>query len=300
VFEPLKLFAFEKTALVVIEGLYLISAIFYSPPAMKTKKLLKAIGFAFHILAVLLTAGFLLMRFFVTGHAPFVVFYEALVFLAFSISFAFLIFSWRKGVFGFGRGASGLSWLLTVVALIQRLVDQSGTYPRYLVPQLSNSLFEPHAATAFLAYGFFTLAFFTALTSLTTSRKEVKAERRSAAEFFLWPGVIIFTASLILASSASESAWGTWWMWEPKWIGSLAVWLLFVAALALRRSKERETASGRIAVTPPRGKEGEVQEGLEAGRQKGGGGLFSLLVIAGFLAVLLTFLFANSRNHKFL
>ncbi len=151
-FDPLALFAFEKTALVIIEALFLISVIFYSPPVSKNKKLLKSLGFALHILATLLTAGFLVMRFFVTGHAPFVVFYEAVVYFAFSVSLVFLALSWHKGAFGFGRGAAAFSWALTFIALIQRLVDQSGTYPRYLVPRLSSSWFEPHAATAFLAY----------------------------------------------------------------------------------------------------------------------------------------------------
>lgn len=296
-FEPLKLFAFEKTALVIIEGLYLISVIFYSPPVLSTKKILKALGLAFHILAALLTAGFLVMRFFVTGHAPFVVFYEAIVFLAFSVSFVFLILSWRKGVFGFGRGAAGLSWLLTLIALIQRLVNQSGTYPRYLVPQLSSSLFEPHAATAFIAYACFTLSFFAALTSLVTTRNDAKLERRSTAEFFLWPGLVIYTISLILGGQAYFMTRGTWWTWEPKWISSLAVWLLFVTALALRSSKGKETIGDD---TLPHGKKREEQRGPVTERQKGRDVLFSWLVIAGFVVTLLTFLAANSGSHKFL
>lgn len=296
-FEPLKLFAFEKTALVIIEGLYLISAIFYSPPAMKTKKLLKAVGLAFHILATLLTAGFLVMRFFVTGHAPFVVFYEAIVFLAFSVSLVFLILSWRKGVFGFGRGASILSWLLTLIALIQRLLDQSGTYPRYLVPQLSSSWFELHAATAFLAYACFVLASFAAVTSLTTTRNEAKLERRSVTEFFLWPGVILFTVSLILGALASQKALGAWWIWEPKQTGSLTIWSLFVLALVLRKGKAAGLAAGGQK-TPL---SGEGRDKPATGQRKGGGGvLFAWLTIAGFLAMLLTFLAANSGSHKFL
>ncbi len=296
-FEPLKLFAFEKTALVIIEGLYLISVIFYSPPSLSTKKILKALGLAFHILAALLTAGFLVMRFFVTGHAPFVVFYEAIVFLAFSVSFAFLILSWGKGVFGFGRGAAGLSWILTLIALIQRLVNQSGTYPRYLIPQLSSSLFEPHAATAFLAYACFTLAFFASLTSLISTKNDTKLERRSVAEFFLWPGVILYTVSLIFGAAAAQKAWGSWWMREPKWISSLAVWLLFVTALVLRSSMGKETIGDD---TQPHGKNREEQRGPVPGRQKGRGVLFSWLVIMGFVVMLLTFLAANSGSHKFL
>lgn len=268
--DPFKLFAFERTALPIMEALFLLAAIFYSPPAMSNKKLLKTAGFVIHIAATAIVAGFLVMRFFITGHAPFVVLYETLVYFAFSVSLVFLVLSWRKDSFGYGRGAAIFSWILLLAALIKRLVDQSGTYPRYLSPALTNALFEPHAAVAFPAYALFALAFMAAFTSLTASDKEKREQRQSLAEFYLWPGIILFVISAGLGAMASRTFFGFWWSWEAKQIAAIAIAVIFALALITRSSK------GKTAR------------------------LFPWLVLLGFVVVILTWLATNSGLHKFL
>ena len=46
-----------------------------------------------------------------------------------------------------------------------------------------------------------------------------------------WP---LFTLGMITGSIWSESAWGSYWSWQPKETASLLVWVLYLAVLHLR------------------------------------------------------------------
>jgi cytochrome c-type biogenesis protein CcsB len=46
-----------------------------------------------------------------------------------------------------------------------------------------------------------------------------------------WP---LFTLGMITGSIWAESAWGSYWSWQPKETASLLVWLLYLALLHLR------------------------------------------------------------------
>ena len=46
-----------------------------------------------------------------------------------------------------------------------------------------------------------------------------------------WP---LFTLGMITGSIWAESAWGSYWSWQPKETASLLVWVLYLAVLHLR------------------------------------------------------------------
>ncbi|MBN2380778.1 cytochrome c biogenesis protein CcsA [candidate division WOR-3 bacterium] len=266
---PLTAYNLEKLLLTILCTFYGLAILFYCPPKVKFKQKLKLVGFALHLLAFLAHLFLLYIRVVSTGRAPFTGVYESLIFLSVSITFVFLASFWRNGAFGFGRGAAFASWVVIFSAFMLRIfAPHTLTAPRYLPPVLNSIYFVLHVIPAFLAYGCFTMGFFAAITSLGTE-VELKAKRRSLAEFYLWPGMILFTVSLGLGSAYSRLAWGQWWIPDLKFTFSLVTWVIFLLALLLRHGK------------------GQGRKG------------FPWLVIAGFALMVFTFLGTNKGLHDF-
>lgn len=262
-------FSMERIILAVLSSAYGLTFILYCPPQTRFKKAIKTSGFVLHILAVALHTFLLFLRITSARHLPVVGLYESLLFFSWCVSFVFLVLSWRNGTFPYGRGVAVASWVTVLTLFIMHVANLKKALPRYLEPVLGTARFEPHVVLAFLAYAGLTLAFFAAVTALVRE-ETLKAQREAVSEFYLWPGVILLTASLVMGSALSRLAWGSWWVWEPKMIFSLVTWILFVLALALKRE-------GRV------------------GRRA-----FPWLVIAGFVLIILTFFVANRGVHDFL
>lgn len=269
-FDPLTAFTLERPLLIILSTLYGLALVFYSPPKIKAKQAVKIAGLAMHILALLVHSFLLYLRFSSTGHAPFAGLYGTMLFVSWSTSFVFLVLSWKREAFGYGRGAALCSWIVIFTCLMLHIFAYKNVVPRYLPAILNTSpWFELHTAPALLAYALFTLAFFAALTSLG-GKEEARLVRGSMAEFYLWPGMILFTASLVLGAAASRLAWGSWWIWNAKSAFSLVTWGLFFLALASRCEKRLSKRA------------------------------FPWLVIAGFAAMIFTFFFTNKGLHDFM
>lgn len=262
-------FNLERPLLIALSTLYGLALVFYSPPAMKAAGKMKRAGWIIHLCALLVHSFLLYARITTTGHAPLSSLYETLLALSWSVSFVFIVLSWRRHTFGYGRAASLISWTGTLAGLLLYVFAPGMVIPRYLPAMLGSPFFEAHAATSFLAYGCFILAFFAALTSLW-AKKPTGSERRRVAEFYLWPGIILFTLSLSLAGAACMLTWGTMWRWGAKTILSVTIWGFFFLALVSR------------------------------GNKRWGKAAFPFLVVAGFLAMVLTYLFANQGFHDFI
>lgn len=269
-FDPLTAFGLERPILTALSTLYGLAFVFYCPPNIKAKKTLKIIGFAFHFIALLGHTFLLYLRLTSTGHVPYASLYETLLALGWCTSFVFLTLSWKRGAFGYGRGAAFVSWTIVLTAFFMHAFAYQRVVPRYLPAVLNSSpWFGLHTAAALLGYALFTLAFFAALTSLG-GKNEARVQRRTVAEFYVWIGMILFTAAIGLGAAASGLAWGSWWTWTQKSAFSLVTWGLLFLALVTR---------------------GEKSWGKRA---------FPWLVIAGFAVMVFTYFFTNKGLHNFM
>ena len=269
--DGLTAFRLERLVLAIISTFYGLSFLFYCPPRIKAKQTIRVIGFGMHLFALVAHAFLLYLRVSSSQRAPFFGTYESLIASSFAVSLVYFVFVWRKQSFGYGRAAAGVSWLGIFSAFMMNcFASYAAIGPRFLPPVLNSVYFEFHAVSAFLAYGCFTLAFFAAVTSFNVVDDSVKANRLAISEFYLWPGLILFTAALVLGAAWSQNAWGQWWIWTPKFTFSLITWGVFLLALALRHSK---------------------------GTQRRG---FPWLVILGYALVLFTFFGTNRNPHNFM
>jgi len=249
---------------------YFIATVLYLTYLVKPKALL---GRAAHWTV---SAGFLIhcvetiIRYFQAGHTPITNLHESLSFFSLAIVGVFIAFERRYKMFILG------SFVLPV-ALVIMLVSTG--FPSEIVPlnpALQSSWLVVHTTMAFLGYATFAVAFGAALMYLLQERFLKKKKFGSLYQKLpsldtlddinyrcLTFGFPLLTFAIISGAIWAESAWGTYWSWDPKETWSLITWFVYAALL-----------HGRLT-TGWRGKKAAI------------------LAIIGFFILLFTFLGVN-------
>jgi cytochrome c-type biogenesis protein CcsB len=193
-----------------------------------------------HYASLLAWLGFLCLgaslvfRTIATGHGPFSNMYEFSIAFAFGILGAYLWFE-RK----YHQRILGLLALPVALGLLVYASTIPATIEP-LVPALQNNmLLTIHVATAIVAYGSFTVAFAAALLYLIQPetgrwglpKPEILDEIGYRAIVVGFP---FLTLTVVLGALWADTAWGTYWSWDPKETASLVTWLIYGAYLHAR------------------------------------------------------------------
>ena len=178
------------------------------------------------------------------GHAPLSNLYESLVFGAWAVMVIYLILEWRSGQKTLGVFPSLIAFLCMAYASFSPQVS-SAIQP--LVPALKSNWLIAHVITCFLGYAAFAVSFgisiFYLLKRAHTGNPHPKGifavlpdlQHMDELNYqmilfgFLWLSVGIITGSVW-----ANSAWGTYWSWDPKETWSLITWLVYASLLHAR------------------------------------------------------------------
>lgn len=173
----------------------------------------------------LLQSGYLLCRGLSLGRLPLVGVHDTLNFLSASMAaFALSVhFSHRQGRAYFMM-LSGMAAAFTGGALFQ------APHSRPLPPVLDTYWFELHVALSFLSYALFGIA--AVLGVLYLKERETELEKLQYRVIFLGYG--IFSLSMIFGGVWAHLAWGTWWLWTPKELWTVLLWLFYSLYLHAR------------------------------------------------------------------
>ena len=193
------------------------------------------------------------------GHPPFGSMYHVLV----AVSLGFL------PAYLYLRRSQGLAWLGTsfaftsLVPLIGPLFMERDMFWRRM-PALQSPWFVPHVMAYLIAYALATVGFILALRVLRARRgAPAEAERLTAGVDAVARLAFPFmTFGLLSGALWAETAWGRYWSWDSKETWALIMWLLYALYFHCRRS----AALRRFAMP---------------------------CQIAGFAALIVTFLFVN-------
>jgi cytochrome c-type biogenesis protein CcsB len=195
---------------------------------------------------ILLSSGvlqtlYILSRYLIAGYTPITSQHEAVIFFAWSVTWAYLSFHWRYSVKNFGTFVSILVMIMLVIGAFASRSFQP------LSPALQSMWLPVHAGVSVMAYGFLALAFCGGLMYLLQER-ELKSKRFG---FFynrlpslesldqlnshcLTTGFVFLTLGIITGSAWARQAWGTYWQWDPKETWSLITWFLYAAQIHQR------------------------------------------------------------------
>jgi cytochrome c-type biogenesis protein CcsB len=179
------------------------------------------------------------------GHAPLSNMYESLVFASWAIMLIYLVFEWRAKQRSLGVFPALFSFLAMAYASFSKDVD-SKIQP--LVPALKSNWLIAHVMTCFLGYAAFAVSFGLSVLYLIRKRSTGNPGPQGALAGFLpsasqleWFnyqmvlfGFLWLSVGIITGSVWANSAWGTYWSWDPKETWSLITWLIYAALLHAR------------------------------------------------------------------
>lgn len=185
-------------------------------------------------LATLALLASMVLRTVVTGHGPFANMYEFSMAFAFGILVTYLYFERKYHQ----RVLALVSLPVALGMLLYAATIPADIEP--LVPALQNNLLlTVHVATAIVAYGSFAIAFAASVLYLVQPeggrwglpKPQVLDEIGYRAVVLGFP---FLTLTIILGAVWADTAWGTYWSWDPKETASLVTWLIYGAYLHAR------------------------------------------------------------------
>lgn len=178
------------------------------------------------------------------GHAPLSNLYESLVFAAWAIMFIYLLLERRIKHRTLGAFPALFAFLAMAYASFSKGID-STIQP--LLPALKSNWLIAHVITCFLGYAAFAVS--TGISVVYLLQGTRKANPHPVGIFAMLPrqreldefnyqmvffGFLWLTLGIITGSVWANSAWGTYWSWDPKETWSLITWLTYAVMLHVR------------------------------------------------------------------
>ncbi len=202
------------------------------------------ISWSLNISIALLAAGFLyhtfglVLRWYLTGHAPWSNGYESLLLVAWGgllAGFSFVRYS---------------KITLAATALLAFFMLMTASHSSYdpqltnLQPVLKSYWLIVHVATLTISYGFLGLGFFLGLMNLTinlfkTRRNQgrldlIVTELTYINEMNLTVGIVLATIGTFLGGVWANESWGRYWGWDAKETWALVIVIAYTLVLHLR------------------------------------------------------------------
>jgi cytochrome c-type biogenesis protein CcsB len=180
------------------------------------------------------------------GHAPLSNMYESLVFAAWAIMIVYLLLEQRSKQRTLGLFPALFAFLSMAYASFSPAID-SRIQP--LVPALKSNWLIAHVITCFVGYAAFAVACGVSTIYLVKRASEAKSKPDSPGLLDRFPdlrqldelnyqmimfGFLWLSIGIITGAIWANSAWGTYWSWDPKETWSLITWIVYAALLHAR------------------------------------------------------------------
>jgi cytochrome c-type biogenesis protein CcsB len=192
------------------------------------------LGFVLHFI-------YFILRWSESGRMPVTSFFEAINALGMGIMLVFLVMELRYRIPALGTFILPLALLLMApAALVSGRIEG-------LNPILRSAWLGVHTSLAVLGDAAFAFAFIVSVMYLMQERQ--LKQRHLGTIFHRLPpldvmdtisyralsiGWPLFTLGMVTGSIWAESAWGSYWSWDPKETWSLIVWVVYLVLLHLR------------------------------------------------------------------
>ncbi len=176
------------------------------------------------------------------GHAPLSNLYESLVFFSWVLILIYLVVERAYQNRVIGAFVTPLAFLSVAYAsLSPNITDRI----QPLVPALKSNWLIAHVVACFIGYAAFTVAFGTSLMylmkqgqngkdshllSLFPETRILEALNHQMVMF----GFLFLSVGIITGAVWANSAWGSYWSWDPKETWSLITWFIYATLLHAR------------------------------------------------------------------
>lgn len=225
----------------VTGALYAAAFALYGATWKSTKELVGRLATTAMTLAILGNAAVIIAHWIKADRPPFKSLFESMVFLAFCSAAVYIAMErlYRTRIFGALAALGSLGAMIFAIAKWDAEIVK-------LPPALQSAWFVPHVVVYFFGYG---ALFFATVVSVVqlfkpTFRLKVGSVFRGgeiALEDVVYNtirfGFVLMTFGLLVGAIWAKSAWGDYWVWDPKENWSLVSWLVYAGYLHLRHVK---------------------------------------------------------------
>ena len=175
--------------------------------------------------------------------------FESLVFFSAAIALVLFVYRLRSK----DKAIPYINFGSTVVAIALLAIASSPIAPKEVVPPipaLQSYWLVLHVTLSFIGESFFVVAFICAIYYLASRNEERRKSLDRLTYTTIAVGYPIFTAgALIFGAVWAQTAWGTYWSWDPKETWALITWLVYTAYLHTRFVKKfRGKVSAVLAI----------------------------------------------------
>ncbi len=175
-------------------------------------------------------------RWYWAGRAPLSNMYESLTFMVWAFVGAYLLFRKFSG--------RSLDWLAPWTALVAVLTMGGASFfdsdIEPLMPALQSNWLLIHVSTVMTGYGALLLSFLGAAI-FSFMKKPGQEEKKKSLESLVYRACLVgfwlLSLGIITGAVWANSAWGSYWSWDPKETWSLITWLYYALAIHLRRTR---------------------------------------------------------------
>ncbi len=191
------------------------------------------------------------------GHAPLTNMYESVVFFAWTIIFLYLLIEWKFKTRIIGAFAVPFAFLAMAYASFSSGINKEISP---LVPALQSNWLLAHVITCFIGYASFAVAAGLGIMYLAKNTSDSRQTTNNNSLLGTMPplkilddiihktmvfGFLWLSIGIISGAIWANSAWGTYWSWDPKETWSLITW--FIYAITLHARYTRGWGGTRIA-----------------------------------------------------
>jgi cytochrome c-type biogenesis protein CcsB len=227
--------------------IYGVAAFFYLAYWIFKKELLGRLGTWTAIIGAAGNIAGLIMRWVESyqmgiGHAPLSNMYESLVFFSGTLVIIYLIIERKTQNSIIGAFATPIAFLaMAYASLSPNISDRI----QPLIPALKSNWLIAHVMTCFLGYSAFAIAFGISIMFLAKQR-DVQETSSLLSRFpkaqvldelnhqMIMFGFLFLSIGIITGAVWANSAWGSYWSWDPKETWSLITWFIYATVLHAR------------------------------------------------------------------
>ena len=218
--------------------IYAVVTAIYLLYLLKPKDTLGKLGLWLTLAGFVAHCGFTVNRYLEAGHTPITNLHESLSFFSLAIVGIFILFERRYKISILG------SFMMPLALLVMAISASFSSVIPPLNPALKSKWLAVHTIMAFLGYAAFAISFGVSIMYLIQSH--FLKTRRLGPMFQKLPaldllddisyrcltlGFPLLTFAIISGAIWAETAWGTYWSWDPKETWSLITWFIYAALL---------------------------------------------------------------------
>ena len=215
-------------------GAYLLAFVFGVAAMLVKRRSVNTIVTILLAVGAAVQAAYMALRWIEAGRAPFSNMFESLVLFAWAIVAVYLVVRIRINI----PVLAAATALLATLVLAYASTFEMEIKP--LMPALQSNWLSVHVFTCFLAYAGFAVSCLSAVGFLVGTRtgSKMNQDTRDALEIVVEKtvsfGFLFLTVGIITGAVWANSAWGSYWTWDPKETWSLVTWFAYAVFLHCR------------------------------------------------------------------